>query len=254
MPFTPVFLLDAGGNFVVDANDNRIIVGYQEVSISNADPEYRPIGHSVRRDIIYVRNFNITPNANLDSYSLQVNNRYVGNYPTLEAALGVLSGIWTRCGCAQGYSQSKMFNYLLTKGSSIGVAGSSYLQEITWNMTGRDTCTIGSSTGLDIISNTKTTQLIVAASPSGQPRLWNGLEADNYGAVSGVFASNAACQSWWANYGVEVRVNGGAWEALGVPVSGTTQTNYINTTANYSRTSIDFVNGDVVDFRVSSAV
>jgi len=128
-------------------------------------------------------------------------------------------------------------------------AGSTYLQEITWTMTGADTATV-SSTGLAIINPSKTTQLTWS---DGRPRIWNGSEADNYGASSGVFASAAACRAWWDNYQAEIRFNGGSWENLGDPVLGDEQTAYLNITAITSQTGTTFVSGDVVDFRIWDA-
>ena len=82
------------------------------------------------------------------------------------------------------------------------------LQTITWTMTSADTATVVSS-GLDIIDATKTTQL---ASSGGGPRLWNGTEANSYGATNKVFASAALCNDWWEdNYQAWIRQDGGPW-------------------------------------------
>jgi hypothetical protein len=82
------------------------------------------------------------------------------------------------------------------------------LQTITWTMTSADTATVVSS-GLDIIDATKTTQL---ASSGGGPRLWNGAEANKYGATNKVFASAALCNDWWEdNYQAWIRQDGGPW-------------------------------------------
>lgn len=247
--------LIANGEYVYDSppgtpGRQRIIASSTTYTINR---RYSSIGHAVRRDIKYVRNFIIDADS-ADSYYLSVNNRFVGRrYATVDDAVSVLYGIYTRCSGSQAGIVSSM-EKALDNGSSIPASGPVYLQEITWNMTGRDTATIGSSTGLNIISNTKTTQLIIGNSPAGQPRLWNGLEADNYGATNGAFPDGTACRTWWDNYGVEVRVNGGPWESLGSPVQGGTQATYVNTTGSFSYSNTDYVNGDVVDFRVSQFV
>jgi len=128
-------------------------------------------------------------------------------------------------------------------------AAAGYLQEITWTMTGSNTATI-SSTGLEIINSGKTNQL---AWQDGRPRFWNGLEADNYGASGGTFATASDCRTWWDNYQGEIRFNGGSWESLGDPVSGSTQTRYINAGETTSQTGTAFVSGDIVDIRIWSA-
>jgi len=116
-------------------------------------------------------------------------------------------------------------------------------------MTGSNTATI-SSTGLEIINSGKTNQL---AWQDGRPRFWNGLEADNYGASGGTFATASDCRTWWDNYQGEIRFNGGSWESLGDPVSGSTQTRYINAGETTSQTGTAFVSGDIVDIRIWSA-
>jgi hypothetical protein len=128
-------------------------------------------------------------------------------------------------------------------------AAAGYLQEITWTMTGSGTATV-SSTGLAIINPSKTNQL---AWDPGKPRIWNGSEADNFGASSGVFASAAASRAWWNNYQAEIRFNGGLWENLGDPVSGDAQPAYLNTTATTSQSGTAFVSGDIVDIRIWDA-
>ena len=128
-------------------------------------------------------------------------------------------------------------------------AAAGYLQEITWTMTGSASATV-SSTGLAIINPIKTTQL---SWQNGQPRFWNGLEADNFGATNKVFPSIAACRAWWDNYQAEIRFNGGSWEGLGDPVSGSTQASYINCGATTSQSGTAFVSGDIVDIRIWDA-
>ena len=135
----------------------------------------------------------------------------------------------------------------------IPAAGGGYLQEITWTMTSNSTATV-SSTGLDIIWASQTGSLAYQA---GRPRLYNGLEAVNYGATANfwgnAFASTAACRAWWDNYQIETRLNGGVWETLGDPVFGSAQPHYLNTTGNTSQTGTAWVSGDIVDFRVWDA-
>jgi hypothetical protein len=127
-----------------------------------------------------------------------------------------------------------------------------FLQEITWTMTGATTASV-SSTGLDIIWNTRATLL---AWQDGQPRFFHGTEALSGGATgSGPFRfpSAALARAWWDNYRVEVRFNGGSWEDMGDPVSGNTTATALSTSATTSQTGTAFVSGDIVDFRVSSA-
>jgi hypothetical protein len=139
-------------------------------------------------------------------------------------------------------------------------AAAGYLQEITWNMTGADTCTVSSS-GQQIISATKTSQNTWAA---GQPRFWNGAEAvngANYSSTSGTganqtynFTSGATCRTWWNNYIVELQFNGGSWGSSSDPVQGSCQPGYINTSSGtFSTSGTAFVSGDTVNFRISAA-
>jgi hypothetical protein len=128
-------------------------------------------------------------------------------------------------------------------------AAAGYLQEITWTMTGSSTATV-SSTGLDIIDNDRTSSLSWQA---GRPRLLNGLEADNYGASGGTFATGTDCRTWWDNYQGEIRFNGGSWESLGDPVGGSTQKAYLNSSVTTSQTGTAFVSGDIVEIRIWDA-
>ncbi|MDB4628125.1 hypothetical protein OAF82_00905 [bacterium] len=114
--------------------------------------------------------------------------------------------------------------------------GPATLQTITWTITsapgaGNATATISNTSGLDIISVNRTNYLQI----SGGPRLWNGAEAVNYGATGGStqssFGSASACSTWWSNYWIRARQNGGAWVNL-VQSNGTIylscQTTYNN--------------------------
>ncbi len=136
------------------------------------------------------------------------------------------------------------------------------IQEITWTITsatgaGNVTANISNTSGFDIISINRTNYLGI----SSGPRLWNGSEAVNYGAISGSshspFSTAAACQTWWQNYWVEARVNGGSW--IGLEDSNgniylSCQTGYNNSgQGSFTGWPGMNTNGAVVDFRVYTA-
>ena len=131
------------------------------------------------------------------------------------------------------------------------VAG--YLQEITWTMSGASTAAVSSS-GQDIINNSKTNQLSWDA---GQPRFWNGTESQNLRAnASNAFSNGAATRVWWNNYIVEMQFNGGIWTGGAADPVGSsgTQPLYLNTTTTLSSQSgTAFVSGDIIKFRISTA-
>ena len=112
--------LIANGEYVFDSpvgtpGRQRIIASSTTYTI---DRQYSAIGHAVRRDIKYVRNF-VIDNDTATTYYLSVNNRFVGRgYATIDDAVSVLYGIYTRCSGNQAGIVSSM-ERALDKGSSI---------------------------------------------------------------------------------------------------------------------------------------
>ena len=93
----------------------------------------------------------------------------------------------------------------------------SYLQKITWTMTAADKATLSDQSGLEIISTTQSSLLLI----NSGPRFWNGIEADNYGATLGVFDTTAQTTAWWENYQVRIRQDGGGWMTMDGATPGT---------------------------------
>jgi hypothetical protein len=83
------------------------------------------------------------------------------------------------------------------------------LQEVTWEMTDDDQAVV-TRTGVEIIDS-RTNSLLIGAGP----RLWNGNEANNFGAANKAFPNpggGAACGAWWQdNYWGRMRQNGRDW-------------------------------------------
>ena len=127
------------------------------------------------------------------------------------------------------------------------------LQAITWTMTAGDAATVVSS-GQDIIDNDKTSQLFVAPGP----RFWNGSEADNFGASSGVFATGTLSRAWWEdNYQARIRQDGGVWITMDSLTPGTMYFGGSNTKYNNAGqgdwASTDWITqaaGQVIDIEV----
>jgi hypothetical protein len=141
-------------------------------------------------------------------------------------------------------------------------------------MTGADSASI-SSTGQQIISTTKTSELRVGKSGS-KMRLWNGSEAqngDNFNTTTGSgastqhkFTSGTTCRVWWHNYAVSATLNGGSAidlnaassggsgnnEDVAGAVQGSCQVAYLNCDIELV-TSTNLSSGDTVVFTVTSA-
>lgn len=137
--------------------------------------------------------------------------------------------------------------------------GTQHIQEITWTLTSATgaanvTANISNTSGLDIISVNRTSYLGI----NSGPRLWNGSEAVSYGAGAGSsnsrFGTALACQTWWQNYWVEARVNGGSW----IPLEDSNGNIYVSCQTTYNNIGQGSfsgwpgmgANGDVIDFRV----
>lgn len=136
------------------------------------------------------------------------------------------------------------------------------LQSITWTLTSATgaanvTANISNTSGLDIISVNRTSYLGI----NNGPRHWNGAEAVNYGAGAGTsnsrFGTALACQTWWQNYWIEARVNGGNW----IPLENSNGDIYLSCQPTYNNIGQGSFSGwpgmgatgDVIDFRVYAA-
>ena len=123
-------------------------------------------------------------------------------------------------------------------------------------MTGSDAATV-TSQGQEIIW----TEDVGFRYQAGVPRLINGSEALNFGATATggspteyEFGSASACRTWWDNYHIEMEKNGGGFVSLGDPVQGSAQTKYLNVTGSVPPDNgVEWVAGDVIKFRISSA-
>jgi len=130
------------------------------------------------------------------------------------------------------------------------------LQVSTWTMSGTSSASSVVETGLSIIS----LRLGGLSWSTGKPRFFNGAEAANatgfdFASGSGTntmyhFTSSTACRDWWDNYAVSVTINGGAPISLGDPVTGTTQTVYLNLNPVILS---PMSSGDVLVFTVNAA-
>ena len=107
-----------GSTFIVDGEGNRMIGGTTSYPI---DRSYRPVGGRVRRDVKFVRSFDVIVNTQDRSmWSLTVNKKqHIGIYPTQAAALAVLVGLITRCDGGQEASINALFNKMLDEGSRL---------------------------------------------------------------------------------------------------------------------------------------
>jgi len=151
---------------------------------------------------------------------------------------------------------------------------SGVLQTITFNMSGATTASSISSSGTEIISTTKVSELR-SGKTSGAMRIWNGTEAangDDFSGTSGSganiqyrFTSGTTCRAWWHQYAVSAVVNGGTpismnatsdggsgnGEDVAGSLDGTCQPGYCNTAVNINSAS-DFSSGDTVVLTVTS--
>ena len=97
-PFTiNAFLVDENGDYVLTESGDKIIIG--STTIVKDRPEYRRLGGVARRDIRYIRSFQVSKRTipTGEEWLLKVNrHQLVGRYPDQQAALQVLLGLFTR--------------------------------------------------------------------------------------------------------------------------------------------------------------
>ena len=154
-----------------------------------------------------------------DAFTADVDTFLFGTvvFNVADSTNGVLTVTWSG---AQYASAAATYLNGISGTNAVGSwtdAGAQPLQTITWTMLTNSTATVVSS-GLDIIDNDRTSSLFV----SPGPRFWNGLEADNYGATNGVFASVALKDAWWtSNYQARIRQDGGVWITMDGNTAGT---------------------------------
>lgn len=147
------------------------------------------------------------------------------------------------------------------------------LQTITINMSSASAASSISSTGQQIVSTTKVSELSHSGTRN-KIRLWNGSEAANGDNFSGTassganlqykFTSGTTCRAWWHLYAVSVTVNGGtpvdlnatssggsgASEDVAGSVDGPCQPGYINTTTASKASA--FTGGDTIILTITS--
>ena len=149
------------------------------------------------------------------------------------------------------------------------------LQTITFNMSGASNASSISSSGQELISVLKVSELRGGGGgAAGKMRFWNGSEAANGTNFSGTagsganiqykFTNGTTCRQWWHLYAVSATLNGGspislnatsngssgANEDVAGSLDGSCQPGYINTTTAIKGS--DFSNGDVVVLTITA--
>ena len=149
------------------------------------------------------------------------------------------------------------------------------LQTITLNMSGATGASSVSSSGQQIVSTTKVSELRAGGgSAAGKLRIWNGSEAANGTNFSGTagsganlqykFTSGTTCRQWWHLYAVSATLNGGSPISLNATsdgglgnsqdvtgsLDGACQPGYCNSTTAIKGS--DFSNGDVVVLTITA--
>ena len=113
------YLTDENGEYVLDESGDKIIIS--STSIVDESGPWRRIGGVVRRDIKYVRSFQVQKRYRDGSnvWLLKVNlHQLVGIYPTQQAALQVLMGLITRLGASDTHTLSSTISHMLSKGDT----------------------------------------------------------------------------------------------------------------------------------------
>ena len=99
MPFLHSYLVDADGEYIVDAEGARIIVSSYEYGTTGFD--WQRIASSTKKPP-FVRSFAIRKFDNGDTWTLTVNQKmFIGIYPSQDAALQVLIGLYIRCNASK---------------------------------------------------------------------------------------------------------------------------------------------------------
>lgn len=115
MPFIYTYLVDGNGDYILDGSNNRIIVDSFEYQVTSFD--WRRIASSVKKPP-YIRSFQIRKFDGGATWLLIVNQKQlIGIYPSQDAALQVLTGLFTRVSASEEFAQSTM-SYQLSLGSS----------------------------------------------------------------------------------------------------------------------------------------
>jgi len=154
-------------------------------------------------------------------------------------------------------------------------AATGALQTITLEMSGATTASSVSSSGQEIVSTTKVSELRGGGGgAAGKLRLWNGTEAANGDDFSGTagsganiqykFTSGTTSRAWWHTYAISATLNGGSDISLNATssggsgnsedvegsVDGSCQPGYVNTTTAVKGS--DFSSGDTIVLTVTS--
>jgi hypothetical protein len=114
MPFLHTYLVDGAGNYVVN-NGSRIIVQSYEYGTTGFD--WQRIASSTKKPP-FIRSFDIKKFDNGATWLLKVNQQMlIGLYPSQDAALQVLRGLFIRCNASQESADVAM-SHQLSKGQS----------------------------------------------------------------------------------------------------------------------------------------
>ena len=108
------YLVDENGDYILTEAGDRIIIGSTSIV---QDGPYRRLGGVVRRDIKYIRSFQVSKRET--DWLLKVNqHQLVGRYPTQMAALQVLVGLFTRIGSGDDHYITQAMSAMLSKGDT----------------------------------------------------------------------------------------------------------------------------------------
>ena len=134
MPFLHTYLVD-GDDYVVDQDGNRIIVQSYEYGTTGFD--WQRIASATKKPP-FVRSFNIRKFDNGDTWTLTVNRQmFIGIYPSQDAALQVLKGLFIRCNASPAGAEAAMTQQLSWGSSTIDQA----LNNLLLNRTGENDLT-----------------------------------------------------------------------------------------------------------------
>ncbi len=120
MPFIYTYLVDENGDYIVDEQGSRIILDSVEYSTTGND--WRRIASSTKRPP-YIRSFQIRKFNDGDTWLLIVNQKQlIGIYPSQDASLQVLIGLFTRISANAEGAEATMTAQLSRGTSSIDSA------------------------------------------------------------------------------------------------------------------------------------
>jgi len=134
MPFLHTYLVDGVGNYITDEGQ-RIILSSYEYGTTGFD--WQRVASSTKKPP-FIRSFNIQKFDNGDTWLLKVNQQMlIGLYPSQDAAIQVLHGLFIRCNASREGAEAAMSKQLSQGTSTIDEA----LNSLVMNRTGEDALT-----------------------------------------------------------------------------------------------------------------